>query len=237
MYSAHVQSPDEPTVSAGTPPAGETPVIEPLVNGPLRVSHLESFTGGDGASMPARERMLLCRCGRSAKKPYCDGAHVKVGFRSHKLDGRPPDVRRDCAGKEITIHDNRAVCSHAQHCVRELPEVFNRQDRPWIHPDAAAADSIARTIEKCPSGALSYTRDGVLHKDLDRKPALRVDPDGPYEVVGGVLLDDPDGCRPESQEHYTLCRCGESRNKPFCDGTHRRVGCSDAADAQSAFPD
>jgi len=101
--------------------------------------------------------------------------------------------------------------------------VFRREGSPWIHPDAASADDIARIIEKCPSGALSYTRDAVLHKDLEREPAIRIARGGPYEVVGGPELADPDGCHPESAEHYTLCRCGESRNKPFCDGTHWQV--------------
>ncbi|MBN1152196.1 MAG: CDGSH iron-sulfur domain-containing protein [Dehalococcoidia bacterium] len=207
----------------GEPEASEKPVIEPLKNGPLRISHLDRLIDADGRELPTGSGVLLCRCGHSLNKPYCDGTHARIGYRSHKLDGRLPDRCRDWVGTEITIHDNRGVCSHAEHCVRELPTVFNRADRPWIHPDAEPADSIARTIEKCPSGALSYTRDGVLHKDQDREPAVRIDRDGPYEVVGGCELADPDGCRPESREHYTLCRCGKSKNKPFCDGAHWNV--------------
>ena len=202
---------------------GSGPHIEPLHDGPLRVSHLERFVGPDGSEIPTSDRMLLCRCGNSSRKPFCDGSHTRSGYHSHKLEGRPPDRTRDCVGEHIIIHDNRGVCSHAEHCVRDLPSVFSRNDRPWIHPDGAPPDDIARTIEKCPSGALSYTRDGVLHKDLDRPPAIRVDPGGPYKVVGGVQLADPDGCHPESTEHYTLCRCGASRNKPFCDGSHWHV--------------
>jgi CDGSH-type Zn-finger protein len=198
----------------------QRPRIEPLRDGPIRVSHVPSIIDSDGTELPATEHTVLCRCGSSARKPYCDGTHARVGYRSCKLEGRLPDYVRDYVGKDITIHDNRAVCSHAEHCVRDLPAVFSREDRPWIHPDAAPADDIARTIEKCPSGALSYTRDGVLHKNLEREPAIRVDPEGPYDVVGGPELADPDGCRPESTEHYTLCRCGRSRNKPFCDGRH-----------------
>ena len=199
------------------------PTIEPIKDSPLRVRHLTQLEDSDGTALQTADTMLLCRCGASSRKPFCDGSHVRAGYRSHKLEGRLPDQVRDCVGREITIHDNRGVCSHAEHCVRELPQVFDREARPWINPDGAPADDISRTIEKCPSGALSYTRDGVLHKDLDRKPAIRVDAGGPYEVVGGLVLQDPDGCRPESKEHYTLCRCGASRNKPFCDGAHWRV--------------
>ncbi len=202
---------------------GKHPRIEVLTDGPLRVTGLDQMTGADGAELGTAGTMVLCRCGHSSRKPYCDGTHTRVGFRSHKIEGRVPDRVLNWKGKDITIHDNRGVCSHAEHCVQDLPAVFNRADRPWIHPDGASADDIAQTVEKCPSGALSYTRDGVLHKDLDREPAMRINQGGPYEVVGGPELVDPEGCRPESKEHYTLCRCGASRNKPFCDGTHWEV--------------
>ena len=81
----------------------------------------------------------------------------------------------------------------------------------------------AKTICMCPSGALSYTRDGVLHKDQDRKPSITISKDGPYRVVGGIEFEDPDGNKPESEEHYTLCRCGASNNKPFCSGAHWHI--------------
>jgi len=207
---------------------GKRPRIEPLKDGPLKVTGLLKLVDSGGKELPAADDMVLCRCGRSSRKPYCDGTHVRAGYRSDKRDRRLPDRVRDCHGEDITIHDNRGVCSHAEHCVRDLPEVFDRKDKPWIHPDAASPDDIARVIEKCPSGALSYTRHGVLHKDLKREPGIRVSRGGPFEVVGGPELADPDGCRPESQEHYTLCRCGESRNKPFCDGTHWNVPFDDA---------
>jgi CDGSH-type Zn-finger protein len=204
---------------ADAPPAR----IEPIKDGPLRVSGFDRIADADGSELPLTDKTLLCRCGHSSKKPFCDGSHARVGYHSHKLEGRLPDRVRDCTGKNITIHDNRGVCSHAEHCVRDLPSVFDRTARPWINPDGAPPDDIVRTIKKCPSGALSYTRNGVLHKDLNRDPAIRVDPEGPYDVVGGPELADPDGCSPESKEHYTLCRCGFSKNKPFCDGSHWHV--------------
>lgn len=72
----------------------------------------------------------------------------------------------------------------------------------------------------CPSGALRYTKEGVLYKDQDREPAITLAKNGPYRVVGGPELRDVNNSKPESKEHYTLCRCGGSKNKPFCDGTH-----------------
>ncbi len=201
--------------------ASERPRIEALKNGPLKVSGLSHLFDADGSELQTRETILLCPCGHSSRKPYCDGSHARVvGYRSHKLEGRLPDKVHDYHGKHITIHDNRGVCSHAEYFVRDLPSVFNLETCPWIHPTGATADEIARTIEKCPSGALSYTRDGVLHKDIPRDPAIRVDRCGPYEVTGGPELVDSEGSVPESKEHYTLCRCGASGNKPFCDGAH-----------------
>ncbi len=201
-------------------PNGKRPRIEALKNGPLKVSGLDRVTDTDGGEIDIDDPVLLCRCGHSSRKPFCDGTHARVGYRSHKLDGRVPDRMHDYHGKEIIIHDNRGVCSHAEHCVRDLPAVFNREIRPWIRPDGAPADAVSRTIERCPSGALSFTRDGVLHKDLPRDAAIRVDSCGPYEVTGGPELVDSEGSLPESREHYTLCRCGASKNKPFCDGAH-----------------
>jgi hypothetical protein len=75
----------------------------------------------------------------------------------------------------------------------------------------------------CPSGALSYTKEGILYKNQDRSPSLSVTKDGPYHVVGGVKFKDPGGNTPESKEHYTLCRCGASKNKPFCNGDHWHI--------------
>ena len=75
----------------------------------------------------------------------------------------------------------------------------------------------------CPSGALSYTKDGVLYKDQDREPAITIEKNGPYCIVGGIDLNDPKGSKPESKEHYALCRCGASKNKPFCTGEHRDI--------------
>jgi hypothetical protein len=92
------------------------------------------------------------------------------------------------------------------------------------------SDEAAAVIETCPSGALSYTRDGKLHKDYDREPGIIVFKDGPYDVVGNIDFVDPDENKPECKEHYALCRCGKSKNKPFCNGQHWDVGFKDPVD-------
>jgi hypothetical protein len=91
----------------------------------------------------------------------------------------------------------------------------------------ASVTKIATIIRMCPSGALSYAQDGVLYKDQDREPSITVSRDGPYRIVGGAELRDPSGSKPESEEHYTLCRCGRSKNQPFCSGEYWHINFKD----------
>jgi hypothetical protein len=98
---------------------------------------------------------------------------------------------------------------------------------PWIDPDGAAVAEVIATIEKCPSGALSYAIDGIEAKPPQREPMVTVMNDGPYAVTGDVELAAVEFGDRASREHYTLCRCGGSKNKPFCDGTHWSIGFKD----------
>ncbi len=197
----------------------DTPTIKPAANGPYLVKNLQQFSNQKG-EIEAKESMALCRCGGSASKPFCDGTHAKNGFSSAKLDGRVPDKRDDYAGKKIVIHDNRGICAHAGRCTDGLPNVFRMKQEPWIDANQASAEEIIETIKKCPSGALSYTIENVEHRDQEREPAVFVAPNGPYVVTGGPQLVDTQRAEDASTEHCTLCRCGGSKNKPFCDGTH-----------------
>ena len=164
--------------------------------------------------------MILCRCGQSKNKPFCDGIHNKINFNSEKLEGRQPDQVDNYVGEGITIHDNRGVCSHIGYCTDNLPSVFRMKKEPWIDPDGASVADVIKLIKTCPSGALSYSVDGVKHDTLDRGPSIILRQDGPYHIEGEIELDDYNQSKPQSKEHYTLCRCGGSKNKPFCDGTH-----------------
>ena len=195
------------------------PSITPKPDGPYIVKDLKNFTNRNG-SIETKETMALCRCGGSANKPFCDGTHAKIGFSSAKLEGRVEDKRENYKGKKITIHDNRGICSHAGRCTDNLAAVFHLKEEPWIHPDSASADEIIAMIQTCPSGALSYSVDDVEHRDLSAEPSIFVAPNGPYIVSGGADLLDTIWGDGASKEHFTLCRCGGSKNKPFCDGTH-----------------
>ena len=201
----------------------DRPTIEVKKHGPYKVSGLKNLKDSTGKTLDSNGVIYLCRCGGSKNMPYCDGTHLKVGFSDEKEPDRVPDKLDTYKGRDISIHNNDGVCAHRGHCTGNLPSVFKSKGDPWIDPDAASADEIARVIEMCPSGALSYTRNGILHKDQEREPGITVLKDGPYEVVGEPELIDPYGSKPESKEHYTLCRCGGSKNKPFCDGQHHKI--------------
>jgi len=202
------------------------PSIIPAKDGPYVVNGHVKFANQKGP-IEAKDKMALCRCGKSADKPYCDGTHSKIGFSSAKLEGRVEDKRDDYVGKHITIHDNRGICAHAGRCTDGLAAAFHLNEEPWIHPDAASVDEIIKTIQQCPSGALSYTIDGVEHRDRPGEPAIFIAPNGPYVVTGGPELANTVRCEGASKEHFTLCRCGGSRNKPFCDGTHWHIKFTD----------
>ncbi len=162
----------------------------------------------------------LCRCGKTNKQPYCDGAHEKEGLNEVKIEDRAADKLKDYIGEDITLHFNLGVCCHDGYCIEELPQVFDVDKRPWIQPDKGKLKDIIAVAESCPSGALSYTIGSRRYKDLDNEPIIVVDPKGPFEVKGYIEIKDEENTRPECKEHYTLCSCGKSKNKPFCDGGH-----------------
>lgn len=205
----------------------DKPERQPLVvftrYSPYTVVDVEVCTGPDGRQVALKPVTSLCRCGASRSKPFCDGSHSAVGFVGEKSPERVKDKVRDYVGREITIHDNRGVCAHDESCVHGSPSVFRPGARRWIDPDGADPEEIKETIAKCPSGALSCTCQGQRLPEPVREPAIRVVKGGPYQLVGGIRIKDDQGSRPQSAEHCTLCRCGASRNKPFCDGSHDEV--------------
>jgi CDGSH-type Zn-finger protein len=207
----------------------DRPTIECTLNGPYLVKNLEDLRNSRGDRIETKPAMALCRCGGSANKPFCDGTHKKNGFSGAKGEDRSPDARESYHGPRITIHDNRSICAHAGRCTDGLATVFKYQQEPWIEPDGDTVDAIVATIRRCPSGALSYTLDGVEGGPEPRKPSVTATKDGPYEVVGGTQLLDQAWGEGASTEHYTLCRCGGSKNKPFCDGSHWSLGFKDGS--------
>ena len=194
-------------------------IISTSVNGPLVVKHLKDITEANGNIFPIQKvATALCRCGNSESKPFCDGTHGKIGWTDKKLEGQQQRKTDDYVGRKITIHDDRGICAHIGFCTAGLPKVFQMGVEPWINADAESVEKIVKTIKKCPSGALSYSIDGVLYNKFSEHPEIKITKDGPYFVKGSIELHDKD--HPESEEHFALCRCGKSKNKPFCDGEH-----------------
>ena len=202
------------------------PSITLAPNGPYIVKALKKCTNKNG-SMEASETMALCRCGASNNKPFCDGTHTKIGFSSDKLEGRLENKNVSYKGKKITIHDNRSVCAHAGYCTDSLASVFRMREEPWIDPDAASVEETIEAIRNCPSGALSYSIDNSDNRNAEDEAGIRIAPNGPYVVSGGIELSDTTWGEGVSKNEYTLCRCGGSKNKPFCDGAHWFIKFSD----------
>lgn len=200
------------------------PTIECKPNGPYLVKNLDDLRDSQGGRIDAKPAMALCRCGGSATKPFCDGTHQKNGFSDAKIADRVADKCDSYVTETITIHDNRSICAHAGHCTDGLASVFKYQSEPWIEPAGGAVEAIIESVRQCPSGALSYTLNGAKGVDQQRAPAISVTKDGPYTVVGSAQLLEQSWAEGASTEHYTLCRCGGSKNKPFCDGTHWSIG-------------
>jgi len=213
--------------------SNQKPEITCLPNGPYLLTTGAPSTVSlrvckpDGDTIEATTGAALCRCGGSSNKPFCDGTHARNGFTDEKLADATLNQRKSYAGTDITIHDNRAICAHAGYCTDNLERVFRMGQEPWIDPDGASTDAIIKLIEQCPSGALSYSIGNTEHRDRQRDAEITVLKDGPYAVSGAIELADRAFGDGASTEHFTLCRCGASKNKPYCDGSHWNVGFKD----------
>lgn len=128
-------------------------------------------------------------------------------------------------GLRVTFDARR--CIHAAECIRHLPQVFDAAARPWITPERAGATDVIAAVQRCPTGA--------LHVALNNEP-VSLPPDdvsvkamrnGPLYVRGTSRIINEQGEEILADERFALCRCGESRRKPFCDGSHRTSGFRD----------
>lgn len=138
---------------------------------------------------------------------------------------------------DIRIRYHADRCIHAARCVDGLPRVFDRDRRPWVDPSAASADEVAAVVESCPTGALEYERlDGGGAEAPPSRTTLRLEPDGPIYGHGRIEIRDSEVGDVAGVWRIALCRCGASRNKPFCDGSHSGSGFRDAGQVGEARP-
>ena len=200
------------TVSGGVPLRRKRPVV---------TGQGEPVGWHAGDPIDTDDTYWLCRCGSSRNKPFCDGSHRKVGFDGTETAPTDSVLHRATAypAASVTVHDDRALCEHAGFCGNKLTNVWKMTQVA----DGATGAEMTAMIERCPSGALSYSVEGS-----PVEPALPVEvgvlDDGPLWVTGRVEVHRADGQPFETRNRVTLCRCGRSASKPLCDGSHAKAG-------------
>jgi uncharacterized Fe-S cluster protein YjdI len=136
-------------------------------------------------------------------------------------------VTKKYTNGEVTIIWKNEQCIHSTLCWKGLNSVFNPTERPWIKPDGAPTQAIVDQVKKCPSGALSYVMNAEMDVEsvkVDVETIVEATPNGPLLVYGNILVKDSSGNEHKRNKVTAMCRCGQSGNKPFCDGTHQKVG-------------
>lgn len=139
------------------------------------------------------------------------------------------DITKDYSNGEVTVVWKPDLCVHSRLCFSGLPEVFDPRKRPWVTPEKSTTDKIIEQVKKCPSGALSYylNRDaGDSSEVVSTEIIIEPSPNGPLMIYGNVSVKENGGVVSKKNKVTAFCRCGASGNKPYCDGTHRKIGFS-----------
>jgi CDGSH-type Zn-finger protein len=203
-----------------------------FVEGGVPLVRAEIVVNAEGEAVAWRETeridaggsYALCRCGQSANKPFCDFTHFSADFDGTETAGHTSfaEIATDIGGTDLALHDARKLCAEARFCDRAggLWNLVNRCDDP---------DTRALAIEEaqlCPSGRyVAHAADSQpFEPEYEPSIVLVEDPQlgvsGPLFVRGGIEIVDTEGVPYEVRNRVTLCRCGHSANKPFCDGSH-----------------
>lgn len=214
--------------------------IEVTENGPYHVTggipliRVRKIPGARGSftewedyeTIDAPDEYWLCRCGQSTEKPFCSGMHKKVRFDG--TETAPTNNYRERAkvlgGRTITVRDDRGICSHAAFCSNATTNVWKAS--PLTDDDPELAKQVIAMVEPCPSGALTMEIDGQP-SEQDFPAEIRVLENGQYVVRGRIPISRSDGQPIEIRNRMSLCRCGQSKNKPLCDGSHAEAGFQD----------
>jgi len=184
----------------------------------------DSLEYREGGKFPAQSQYALCRCGPSANKPFCDGTHSKVKFDGKETASNEPYLKQaeTIEGPTMLLTDQENLCAFARFC--------DPKGKIWnlVKQDTAEAREIVKhEAAHCPAGRLVIW-DKKTGKAIEPKfePSLTLIEDtekkvgGPIWVRGGIPVVSADGKTYEIRNRLTLCRCGSSANKPFCDGSH-----------------
>ncbi|NNC80429.1 MAG: iron-binding protein [Acidimicrobiales bacterium] len=192
------------------------------VKEPIMSEHGEPLTWQTGDALETRATYALCRCGDSAKKPFCDGAHAAEGFDGTETAPTESyeERRKSYPGTGIEVFDDRATCVHAGFCGNQVSNVWKMAGDT---DDTQIRAQVMAMVEKCPSGALTFEVDGAA-VEPSLPAEVGIIPDGPIWITGGIPIERADGAPVEVRNRVNLCRCGHSANKPFCDGAHKEAG-------------
>jgi len=187
-----------------------------------------SWDWTEGKKFKTEEEIHLCRCGQSANKPFCDGTHVKVKFKGKETARREPyEAQAEVIdGATLELRDAEHLCAFARFC-DPAGKIWGLMDQTG---DPEARELAIREASHCPGGRL-VLRDKASGKTIEPKlppsigivedPALKCS--GPLWVRGGIPIVSADGKPYEVRNRVTLCRCGASDNKPFCNGAHASI--------------
>jgi CDGSH-type Zn-finger protein len=185
----------------------------------------ESLEWKEGAHIPHETQFALCRCGQSSNKPFCDGTHKKIGFDGTETASREPfdDGAKVIEGPTLALKDNESLCAFARFCDPhgQVWNLVGESDQPQKRK------LFLHEAGHCPAGRLVAV-DRATGEDIEPKfePSIGLVEDtarnvsGPLWVRGGIPIVAADGETYEVRNRVTLCRCGRSNNKPYCDGAH-----------------
>lgn len=131
------------------------------------------------------------------------------------------------SGSEIDVHFDSRLCMHVGECVRATGALFESGRTPWCEPDQLRREEVRAIVERCPSGALTYTDKNGAPEPVPAENCIAVAPDGPLYATGELVIEGAPEDMPGIRTRAALCRCGASNNKPFCDDSHRAAGFRD----------
>jgi CDGSH-type Zn-finger protein len=197
----------------------------------LQTEHGEPYAWDEGPDLETPAGSYeLCRCGRSATRPFCDRACEATGFDGTETADHGPIAARRAPweGEAVVLYDDRSLCTHAGFCTNLRTTVWALADDS---DDPESFEGFVAMVHQCPSGRLAYapTDDPETLVEPEFERSIGVEPNASYWVRGGIPIVSEDGSPYEVRNRQTLCRCGRSGNKPFCDGSHKHVGFVDDA--------
>ena len=134
------------------------------------------------------------------------------------------EIVKEYSSDDITVIWKPDTCIHSKKCWKDLIQVFDPRNRPWVNMDGAPTDKIKKQVEACPSGALSYVSKGVGNQEsMHTETKVEALENGPLLICGTLHITNSDGTREKKNKTTAFCRCGASQNKPYCDGAHVKV--------------